>query len=235
MTSELQVFIYGSEPVRTVEIDGENWLVAKDVCKILEIADYHQAVERLDDDERGRYKVPTPRGEQEMTVINESGLYKLTFRSNKPEAKKFTKWVTSEVLPTLRKTGNFNINSHRKRMADFDHAMKHGKEVYTSLGYKGKKLAVALDKIYKDYLGFSALELAGIDPNDETTEQEIPLPTWKRQVLDYLKEHGSVTPKGLSRAFGLCRNTAHQNLARMEKQGYLRKVSYGVYVRNEEA
>ncbi|MBQ6664168.1 MAG: winged helix-turn-helix transcriptional regulator [Synergistaceae bacterium] len=234
MVNELQVFVYGSEPVRTIEIDGENWLVAKDVCNILEIVDYHQAVERLDDDERGRYKVPTPGGIQEMTVINESGLYKLTFRSNKPEAKKFTKWVTSEVLPTLRKTGSFNIGYHRKRMADFDRAMKQGKEVYTSMGYRGKKLGVALDKIYKDYLGFSALELAGIDPNDTSPEEDqVLLSTWKRRVLDYLKEHESVTPKELSHATGISCNTARSHLMRLERQGYLRKVSYGVYVLDE--
>ena len=61
--SAIQVFKYnGSRKVRTVDRDGEVWFVAKDVCNILEVADYHQAVERLDDDERGRYKVPTPRG-----------------------------------------------------------------------------------------------------------------------------------------------------------------------------
>lgn len=150
MASNLQVFVYGCEPVRTIEIDGENWLVAKDVCNILGLSDVSMATRNLDDDEKGTSKVCTPGGVQEMTVINESGLYKLTFRSNKPEAKKFTKWVTSEVLPTLRKTGSYSIGSHRKRMAEFNCAMKHGKEVYTSMGYKGKKLAVALDKIYKD-------------------------------------------------------------------------------------
>ena len=114
-------------------------------------------------------------------------------------------------------------------MTEFDRAMKQGKDVYIAMGYKGKKLAVALDKIYKDYLGFSALELIGVDPNDVPPEPEATLPEWKRQILDYLKEHETVTPKDLSRAYGLYHNTAHQNLFRMEHQGYLRKVKYGVY------
>ena len=109
--SAIQVFKYnGSRKVRTVDRDGEVWFVAKDVCNILEVADYHQAVERLDDDERGRYKVPTPRGIQEMTTINEPGLYKLIFKSRKTEAKNFTRWVTHEVLPAIRKTGAYAVN-----------------------------------------------------------------------------------------------------------------------------
>ena len=224
----LQVFIYGCEPVRTIDKDGEIWLVAKDVCDILGMT--VEATRRLDDDEKGLTKIQTPGGMQDLTIINESGLYKLTFRSNKPEAKKFTKWVMSEVLPSIRKTGQYETGNHRKRMTEFDRAMKQGKEVYISMGYKGKKLAVALDKIYKDYLGFSALELIGVDPNDVPPEPEATLPEWKRQILDYLKEHETVTPKELSRAYGLYHNTAHQNLFRMERQGYLRKVKFGVYI-----
>lgn len=228
--SSIQVFVYGCEPVRTVKVNGEFWLVAKDVCNILGLADIHTAIRSLDDDEKGRQSLPTPGGIQEMTIINESGLYKLTFRSNKPEAKKFTKWVTSEVLPSIRKTGRYETDSSRKRMAEFDRAMKQGKEVYVSMGYRGKKLAVALDKIYKDYLGFSALEIAGIDPNEDVAEYT---PSWIRRILDYMKEHESVTAMDLHRATGIPPNTAQHHLSRMTKKGYLRKVGYGVYVCND--
>ena len=227
MANELQVFVYGTEPVRTIEMNGENWLVAKDVCKILEIADYHQAVDRLDDDERGRYKVPTPGGMQEMTVINESGLYKLTFRSNKPEAKKFTKWVTSEVLPTLRKTGRYSTQSAKgSEKGNLEQTMKNCKQVYMAAGFRGMKLAVALDRVFEDYMGFSALEIAGIDPNDAVYETT---PLWIRRILDYMKGHGNVTPNEIAQALGMKHCTAKVQLGRMVQQGYLRKVGFGVY------
>ena len=111
--NEIQLFSYGKEkhPVRTVEIDGEVWFVAKDVCDILEIVDYHQAVETLDDDEKGvGYNIPTPGGMQDMTVISEPGLYKLTFKSRKREAKNFARWVTHTVLPAIRQTGRFSVS-----------------------------------------------------------------------------------------------------------------------------
>ena len=103
--NELSIFNYGKDEVRTVLIDGEPWFVAKDVCEVLGLADTFRAVEGLDDDEKGTSNVRTPGGTQQMTVISESGLYSLTIRSRKPEAKLFKRWITHEVLPTIRKTG----------------------------------------------------------------------------------------------------------------------------------
>lgn len=103
--SDLQLFNnpeFGS--VRVVEIDGEAWFVAADVCRVLEIQNTTQALERLDDDERSIFNI----GRQgNANIINESGLYALVSTSRKPEAKKFRKWVTNEVLPTIRKTGMY--------------------------------------------------------------------------------------------------------------------------------
>ena len=117
-------------------------------------------------------------------------------------------------------------------MADFDRAMKHGKEVYMSMGYRGVKLAVALDKIYKDYLGFSALEIAGIDPQEAVYETT---PNWIRRILDYIKEHEriAVSPMDLVHELGLSCSAARVQLRRMVQQGYLKKVSYGVYTLDE--
>ena len=110
--NNIEVFSYQDSTVRTLTDEhGEVWFVAKDVCDVLEISDYHQAVETLDDDERGRYSIPTPGGMQSMTTINEPGLYKLIFKSRKPSAKEFTRWVTHEVLPQLRKTGSYSLPS----------------------------------------------------------------------------------------------------------------------------
>lgn len=100
-------FSFSTQALRVILRDGEPWFVAADVCEALGLDETHKAVMRLDDDEKGRNTIPTLGGQQEMTIINESGLYSLILTSRKPEAKKFKKWVTSEVLPAIRKTGRY--------------------------------------------------------------------------------------------------------------------------------
>ena len=113
--NEIQLFSYGEEkrPVRTVEVDGEVWFVAKDVCDILELGNVTKALYGLDDDESTLLKVSHPQNsgkKLDMNVISEPGLYKLAFKSHKPEAKKFVRWVTHTVLPTIRQTGHFGTS-----------------------------------------------------------------------------------------------------------------------------
>lgn len=109
--NELQVFKsaeFGT--VRTIERNGEPWFVGKDVAAALGYKDPTKAArERVDEEDRGVAKIDTPSGEQEMTVINESGLYSLVLSSKLPSAKKFKRWVTSEVLPSIRKTGAYAV------------------------------------------------------------------------------------------------------------------------------
>ena len=93
--------------MRTVLKDGEPWFVAADVCRALEIGDTHKAVERLDDDEKGRSLIPTLGGEQELLIVNEPGLYTLVLGSRKPEARAFKRWITHEVIPSIRKHGGY--------------------------------------------------------------------------------------------------------------------------------
>jgi prophage antirepressor-like protein len=100
-------FTFEETLVRTVVKDGEPWFVAKDVCEILDVGDPSKAVDRLDADETGTTSIRTTSGSRELLTINESGLYSLIFTSRKPEAKRFRKWVTSEVLPAIRKTGRY--------------------------------------------------------------------------------------------------------------------------------
>lgn len=108
MNNALQVFNFEKRDIRVVMKDGEPWWVAKDVCDVLEIQNARDAVSALDDDERNTVGISDGnRGNPNMNVINESGLYTLIMRSNKPEAKRFRKWVTSEVLPTIRKHGAY--------------------------------------------------------------------------------------------------------------------------------
>lgn len=95
--------------VRTIIRDGEPWFVAKDICDILGIQNTSDAVRNLDDDELVSEKAISGGQVREMLCVSESGLYALVMRSNKPQAKAFRKWVTSEVLPAIRKTGRYEI------------------------------------------------------------------------------------------------------------------------------
>lgn len=117
MKNEIQVFDYNSNKVRTMQRGGEPWFVLKDVCQVLgmDTSKLKQVSDRLDADEKGRCQIPTPGGAQETWIINESGLYNVILRSDKPEAKPFRKWVTSEVLPTIRKTGSYSV----KQMTEY--------------------------------------------------------------------------------------------------------------------
>lgn len=105
--NDMQIFTYNSNEVRTVEMNGEPWFVLKDVCEVLGLTDTGRTAERLDPDELTRTTLVSGGQNREMFVINESGLYNVILRSDKPEAKPFRKWVTSEVLPSIRKHGAY--------------------------------------------------------------------------------------------------------------------------------
>ena len=102
-------FGYDDQLVRTVVVDNVPWFVAKDVCAALELSDVSMSVSKLDDDEKLIQKIFVSGQNRDVVVVNESGLYTLILRSNKPEAKRFRKWVTSEVLPNIRKNGIYDI------------------------------------------------------------------------------------------------------------------------------
>lgn len=106
--NDIQIFRYEDNDVRTMEINGEPWFVLKDVCAVLGISHITDTAKRMDEDEVGQTEVTDSMGRKQSTyVINESGLYNVILRSDKPEAKPFRKWVTSEVLPSIRKNGGY--------------------------------------------------------------------------------------------------------------------------------
>ena len=106
--NDIQIFQYQDQPVRTVQRDGEPWFVLKDVCAVLGLGTPARVAERLEEDEVSSTHLTDSLGrQQDMTIINESGLYNVILRSDKPEARPFRKWVTAEVLPSIRKTGGY--------------------------------------------------------------------------------------------------------------------------------
>jgi prophage antirepressor-like protein len=103
---QMKTLIFESRAVRTINREGEMWWVLKDVCDVLEISNPSVVADRLDEDERSKFDL----GRQgEAIIISESGLYSVILRSDKPKAKPFRKWVTGEVLPSIRKTGEYSI------------------------------------------------------------------------------------------------------------------------------
>lgn len=119
-TNQIIPFQYESQNVRIIkDEEGNPWWVAKDVCDILNIQQATRAVENLDEDEVSKtHTLYTNGGPQTVITISESGLYALIIRSNKPEAKKFRKWITSEVLPSIRKTGTYTEPGRARAKTD---------------------------------------------------------------------------------------------------------------------
>lgn len=103
--NDLVRFDFQGKGIRTVTIDGNPWFVAKDVCEILEIQNSRDALRRIPEKHKGVVSADTLGGVQNLSIISETGLYRLVLRSDKPQAEPFTEWVTEEVLPEIRKTG----------------------------------------------------------------------------------------------------------------------------------
>lgn len=108
--NEITSWNYEGAEVRTVQIDGEPWFVLADICRELEISHVKDTATRIDEDDLGQTEVIDRMGRsQKAWIINESGLYTVILRSDKPQAKPFRKWVTSVVLPSIRKTGSYSV------------------------------------------------------------------------------------------------------------------------------
>ena len=111
--SQLSTFKFESNSIRTLAINNEPWFIAKDLCDAINISNYRDAIEKLDEDEKGVALTDTLGGKQEMAVVSESGMYTLILRCREAVKKgsiphRFRKWVTAEVLPQIRKTGSYS-------------------------------------------------------------------------------------------------------------------------------
>ncbi len=119
MPNDIQIFRVDKDDFKAeirsiIGDDGEPWFIAGDVCKALGLGNTPTAVSRLDDDEKGSIRIDTIKGLQQVITVNESGLYSLILRSDKPKVKAFKRWVTHEVLPQIRKTGRYDPNNQQE-------------------------------------------------------------------------------------------------------------------------
>ena len=138
---------YKRKPVRTITRDGNPWFVLADVCKVLEIANPSNVSHRLDDDEKATLHNAEGRaghGPQSYAIISESGLYSLIMVSRKPDAKRFRKWVTSEVIPAIRRDGGYMVAKAEETPEQL--ALRAMKVLQTTIDRQKAQLEVALPK-----------------------------------------------------------------------------------------
>jgi prophage antirepressor-like protein len=195
--------------IRTLERDGEPWFVAVDACGVLGLRNVTQALENLDDDEKDiitRASDPIQNigslggpgqegGAQSLNIINESGLYNLIFRSNKPEAREFRKWVTSVVLPSIRQKGYYAVS---KQLTDRIEAIEKGYEKFRGQTIEAVKAVKArqdevearVDGAYKEVLD-NAMANAAAEVKEHLIAEHNP--TAHEAQIGELKRHLSLT------------------------------------------
>lgn len=130
MSNQISTFNFENQSIRTIAINNEPWFIAKDLCDAINISNYRDAIERLDEDEKGVALTDTLGGKQEMSVVSESGMYTLILRCRDAVKKgsiphRFRKWVTAEVLPQIRKTGSYSQNVEEIRPLEPTYHREH--------------------------------------------------------------------------------------------------------------
>lgn len=188
--NQLKLFYFLDNEIRVVMKADEPWWVAKDVCDVLGISKHRDATSRLDDDERGSVLVDTLGGLQEMSAVNEFGLYSLILTSRKPEAKQFKRWITHELLPTIRKTGGYVANDDLFISTYLPHADEQTKLIFKATLETARQAneQIANMKPKADY--FDALVESNLLTNFRETAKELQVK--ERKFIDWLQEQGYV-------------------------------------------
>ena len=184
--------------VRSILLDGEPWFVASDVCAAIEVD--RTAVRRLDDDEKGVHLMHTPGGEQRLGIINEFGLYSLILSSRKPEAKAFKRWITHEVIPSIRKHGAYMTESLMDQVMQNPQMIYKMAESLLTERNRADRLNKELQAAKPKAAYFDAFVHPGDCTNIRNTASELGIPqkefvTWllKKKVL-YRDFNGQLLP-----------------------------------------
>ncbi|HAV4277382.1 TPA: phage repressor protein/antirepressor Ant [Acinetobacter baumannii] len=239
--NNVSVFNFNQNEVRTiVKNDGEIWFVASDVATVLEYSVASAMIRHLDEDEKGVSIVHTLGGEQEVSIISESGLYSATLKSRKPEAKQFKKWITSDVLPSIRKNGGYivgqEVNSPEILMAK---ALQVANNILES---KTKELAAAKSKVELLEPKAQALEtIANTDGTYTIRECAKTIGIGERKLISllidkkwiYREEHGRLQPYSTKREAGIFINRPspviiNKNTGEEKVHLHMRIAAYGL-------
>lgn len=196
MANEIQVFDFeDSKKIRVIEKNGITWFVAKDVCDILGIKNSRKALQRLDEDELMSLWVTSGGQRRKINGVTESGLYALIIRSDKPQAKKFRKWITSEVLPAIRKHGMYLTDAVEETLKTDPEEFKVLAEKYFEEKEKNKKLQEILEeeRVYST-LGRAVLALQDSismkDASGFLAQKGIPI--GQNRLYKYCRDNGLV-------------------------------------------
>lgn len=192
--NELQVFSFESNSVRALERDGQAWFVAKDAAKTLGYKNPRDAISKhVDEEDKEVAKCDTLGGRQDIAIINESGLYSLVLSSKLPSAKKFKRWVTSEVLPALRKTGQYQV----KELSGQELMAKALIEAQSVLAAKDKQIeemkpkVVFADAVATSHTSILVGELAKILKQNGIDMGQKRLFAWLREKGYLIKRQGT--------------------------------------------
>ncbi len=204
--SKLQHYVFQDHSVRLhIDEHGEPWWVAKDVCDVLGLGNSRQATARLDDDEK--CVISNDAGVHIVTVINETGLYTLILGSRKPEAKSFKRWVTHEVLPSIRKTGQYVVDEHN----DDDFAVMKNM-VNTSV-----KMIRRLEQQAKDIMEIDH-RVAKLSTRIDTLDALDVMPDGRQKLNKMVKKYAHDNGIAYPVAWGILKDTLnttyHWNLTR---------------------
>lgn len=185
MSNAPQTFDFNGLPVDVHIINGEPWWVAKDICEILEIKNSRRTLMLLDEDEKGVHTVNTLGGPQQVATINESGLYSLILRSRKAEAKAFKRWVTHEVLPSIRKTGSYATEAQAHKLPQ---TMSEALRLAADLADAKERLELKVREMAPK-ANFADAVVKAV--NSQTIDQAAKiLGTGEKRLFKFLREHG---------------------------------------------
>lgn len=151
MNNSVQSFNFNQIQIQVINKDGEAWFVASEIAAMFGYRDAANLTRILDDDEKGTHNVSTLGGKQDVSVINESGFYHAAFKSRKAEVKPFRKWVTSEVLPAIRKTGGYQISDGPAAKTTADDRTPLRQAVAALVGRKGIDYSTAYGMIHQRF------------------------------------------------------------------------------------
>lgn len=202
-------FNYNQKEVRVVTDEAGNpWWVAKDVCDILGLKNTADSLSKIPEKHKGIDSIYTLGGAQKVNIIDETGLYRLILRCDKPQAEPFMEWVTSEVLPTIRKTGQYSTDQATRNIQFYKNEFKALTEFAELFGISGNQALLAANKGCKNYYGIDPMAIL-----------EVPALTCQVQSAD-------VTPTQIGSELGLSARKVNQLLI---AHGYQKAIAGGKY------
>lgn len=214
MNTNLQTWNYESSEIRTIQKDGEPWFVGKDVATVLGYTDTVNAIKRhVDSEDKAGCQIATQFGVKETTILNESGLYSLILSSKLPNAKKFKRWVTNEVLPSIRKHGAYMTEQTLERIKALEVKEMNARVRMSNQFLKLANVDTSMSKDYKAILiAKSAQVLAG--------EEILPLPKAQQKMY---------TATEIGNMFGVSK----QKIGAIANQHGLKVAEYGEFYKDK--